>query len=232
MNLSCKACGRQIPAHDINIDRLIAKCEGCNTVFSFADDVDGARRRSPSGARPGADAARLCGRRHGHGLRIVRRWWSPVYLFLAFFCVFWCGFLFFWYGMAFAGDAPLIFFLFPLLHVAVGVGLSYFTLAGFLNRTVIEVDGQSLSVRHTPLPWTGNRKYSSPDIKQLYVQERRKSGENNVRYSYDLLAVDRFGDQLKVLKGLTEPHQALYLEQVIQKRLGIEDYEIPGQFKG
>ena len=44
-----------------------------------------------------------------------------------------------WYGIAFAADTPLIAKLFPLLHVAMGIGLTYFTLAGLVNRTTVEV---------------------------------------------------------------------------------------------
>src|SRR5690606_5247899 len=78
----------------------------------------------------------------GGGLVFTRRWFQPVFLFLAFFCLMWDGFLVVWYGIAFAtlGTAKgpgLMMFVFPLIHVAVGVGLTYYTICGFFNRTEV-----------------------------------------------------------------------------------------------
>lgn len=59
------------------------------------------------------------------------RWFQWTFVFLVFFCIAWDGFLLFWYGAAlgigFLGDDAepvLIMMLFPLLHVAVGTGLT------------------------------------------------------------------------------------------------------------
>ena len=51
---------------------------------------------------------------------------------------------------------PLIAFLLPIAHVAVGVGLTYYTLTRLMNRTRIEVSRDELTIRHGPLPWRGN----------------------------------------------------------------------------
>ena len=233
MKLSCKQCGREIAAKNINMERLIAKCDACNAVFGFADDVPGAS--APAKARPKRAKVPLPPgfqvEDTGVGFRIIHRWWRPMFIFLAFFTVFWCGFLLFWYAIAASAEAPIFFFLFPLIHVAVGVGLAYFTLAGFINRTVIDVTGQELAVNHIPLPWFGARSHPVDELKQLYVVERTNSGKHGVRYSYDLCAVSRYGDQLKVLSGLQAVDQALYLEQTIEERLGIEDEAVPGEVR-
>lgn len=33
MKLSSPECGAEIPADNINLDRMVAKCRECNTVF-------------------------------------------------------------------------------------------------------------------------------------------------------------------------------------------------------
>jgi hypothetical protein len=69
----------------------------------------------------------------GRVLKIRRRWFSLKYVPLAFFCVAWDAFLVFWYAMALGEKgAPWIMVVFPIAHVAVGLGLTYSTLAGFL----------------------------------------------------------------------------------------------------
>ena len=40
MRVSCKSCGAAIPAANLNLDRMVAKCGACHAVFAFA--VDGA----------------------------------------------------------------------------------------------------------------------------------------------------------------------------------------------
>ncbi|MGB1111229.1 MAG: hypothetical protein ACPG4N_12785, partial [Gammaproteobacteria bacterium] len=56
-------------------------------------------------------------------LQIRRRWYHPLYWFLAVFALFWNLFLVGFYSNM-GGDAPLMAKLFPLLHVGVGIGIS------------------------------------------------------------------------------------------------------------
>jgi len=90
--------------------------------------------------------------KQGDRLELSWRWFSWKYLPLVFFCVAWDSFLCFWYSMAFSTSAPWIMIVFPIAHVAVGVGLTYYTLAGFLNRSQVILDRTSFSVTHGPLP--------------------------------------------------------------------------------
>ena len=232
MQINCKQCGHEIPAADVNIDALIAKCSVCNAVFGFADDVD--KGEASRGRRPRRAKVPLPPRfsvnETGRGLQIVHRWWRPMFIFLAFFCVMWFGFLAAWYAMAMATESPVFFLLFPLIHVAIGIGLGYFTLAGFVNRTVIDVNGQALRIRHGPLPWFGNRTIPSDSLDQLYVIRRAHSARqtHGTQFSYDVRAVNKRGEQLKVLEHLAEPEQALYIEQAVEDRLGIENLPVPG----
>ena len=69
--------------------------------------------------------------------------------------------------MAFQVDAPWIMKVFPIAHVAVGVGLTYYTVAGFVNSTVLRVSEGQLAVRQGPFPWPGNRTLHTSDLDQL-----------------------------------------------------------------
>ena len=233
MQLSCKSCGKPIAAEDVNLDRAIAKCAGCNAVFSFAGDlaVGGGPSRDETVPVPMPVGIKVDA--WGSELTIVRRWFSQVFLMLIFFCVVWDGFLVFWYFLiSSTGDSgafKLVFMLFPMLHVAVGVGLTYYTICGLVNRTVIRVSGGELTVRHGPLPWPGNHNVFADDLKQLYCTEHIHRRNNSTSTSYRVNALLAGGKKLKLLSGLTEADQALFIEQRLEEHLRIVDRRVTGE---
>jgi DNA-directed RNA polymerase subunit RPC12/RpoP len=120
--------------------------------------------------------------RDAESARIIQRWFSPKYVPMAFFCVAWDAFLIFWYSMVLGGGAPWIFAVFPIVHLAVGIGITYSTLAGFLNRTVVELTREDLSVWYQPLPWLGEKTIPTAEIQQLFCKETRKDGKSGPTY--------------------------------------------------
>jgi hypothetical protein len=158
------------------------------------------------------------------------RWFNFQYLFLLGFCVVWDGFLVGWYSMAFHaqwGWAALIPVLFPIMHVAVGVGLTYGALAGLFNSTEVRVDGGMVTVRHGPVPWKGAR-LEVAKIEQLYVRDRgakQRSSPTDMRY--DLCALVE-GTAVKVMR-LDTLEQGRFLEQAIERRLGIVPRRVAGE---
>lgn len=176
------------------------------------------------------------------GLRFTYRWFGLKFVFFALFCVVWDGFLLAWYASAITGlDGPaggggierfqLTMLLFPLLHVAVGVGLTYYTLCGFLNRTTVNVARDQISVRHGPLPWFGNRNVPAMQVAQVYREEIVRQGKNGPHTSYQLSAALKDNRKLKLLSGLDAPDLALYLEQEIERHLGIRDQAVSGEMR-
>jgi hypothetical protein len=168
----------------------------------------------------------------GVRLRIVRRWFAPVHLVLALFTLFWFGFLAFWYGIASALHAPVFFFLFPLIHVAVGLGLAWASLAFLLNRTVVEVDRTDrVTVRSGPVPWRRAVEVPSGDIAQVYSTAKRyrhRDGPDTFLYAVEVLTRD--GRRLPLVRGMIpEADQALFLEQAIERRLSIPDRPVAGE---
>jgi hypothetical protein len=230
MIIKCQHCGKSIAAENINIQSAIAKCGGCGAVFGFADKVPGsasagAMKRTvemPRGYKlenAGAD------------LVITRRWLSWKYLALLGFCVFWDGFLIVWYFIAFTKGGPLVMKLFPVIHVGVGVFLTYTTLAGFLNSTKITVNTAEIGVSHYPLPWPGNRVVQRTEIEQLFCEEKLNRSRNGASYAYNLSAVLAGGRRLKLVAGLDTPENALFLEQKIEGFLGIADRPVAGEMR-
>nr|AWJ66314.1 hypothetical protein [uncultured bacterium] len=159
-------------------------------------------------------------------------WYSPMAYFLMFFSFIWCAFLVFWYSLVIAGGAPWIFVLFPLIHVAAGIGMVYYTLCLFLNKTYIDLDANYLSVEHKPIPWwRGNKALASKDIEQLYVKEKISQSKNGTNYTYQLRAkmVDQSDQEILSLPGI-ESHQAQEIEQQMERFLRINDRPVKGEY--
>jgi hypothetical protein len=132
-------------------------------------------------------------------------------------------------------DAPFFVMLlplvFPLVHVAVGVGLLYFSLCGLFNKTVIEVNVGELSVRHTPLPWKGNVRVSVTDIQQLYCIEKISYSKGSSSTTYGVNLVLKTNKTIPLIKGVPDKEQVLSIENLIEKRIGITDEPVAGEMQ-
>lgn len=169
--------------------------------------------------------------RDERGLVLTYRWFTPVHVFLLLFCVFWDGFLVFWYSAALSRQAgladPMIWF--PLLHVAVGVGLTYSTVAGLLNRTSVTVGSGEITIRQGPVPWPGNRTVNGAEIRQLFREETISTSRRSRSSRYHVCAVTSEKRKLRLLGNVPGADVALYLEQAIERALGLEDQRVAGE---
>ena len=168
----------------------------------------------------------------GSTLNMEYKWLKPQAYFFAFFCLFWDGFLVVWYSIAFATDGPLMMILFPLIHVAVGAGLTYYTICLFVNKSYIEVDNSRLSIRHAPLPWwRGTVDLHPRDLEQLYVKEKINKGENGTTKQYSVRAKLKDGSDKSIIGFIgMEAHEAQQVEKKIESFLRIPDYYVEGEY--
>lgn len=123
-------------------------------------------------------------------------------------------------------------------------GLYYLAAAKALNKHRIRVDSAHLQVAQGPLPWRGGRKLAASDIEQLYATEHtvriqdqnsdneQQSNTTRVRKHYGLSANSRKDGRVTILKGLHDPNQALWLEQELERLLGIADKHVTGSYTG
>lgn len=129
----------------------------------------------------------------------------------------------------------------PLLLI-LSAGLLYYAAVRVFNKHRIRVDAGRLQVTQGPLPWPGVRKLDSKDVKQLFAIEREtriESGnqnnsgnrKNRVRKYYRLSANTHTNGRVTILNGLNDPLQALWLEQEIERVLGIRDEQVSGEYR-
>ena len=248
MKVYCPDCGAQIPAEDLDLQTLLARCRKCDSVFSFADAARAEMGRAAlrvAGPEAAAEVPRPPRIRveEGPATWVARwRWFSPVVLFMVLFCIAWDGFLVFWYSMAFATHGPWLMVVFPVLHVAVGISLTYGSLATLLNSTTIRVSRGELEVHSGPLPWIGNRTLPAVRVKQVFSRVAythnyngatwnnatwNGAAWNNGKPSLALFAVLEDGNTIRLAGGLNASSEAAFLQQQLERRLNLRPTPLP-----
>jgi len=225
--LQCPSCSSPLQLQGMDPDSGHIKCSYCGAlmVLPGTGPRPAAFRERPPLPLPPRMELRLT----PHGVQISRRWFSVAVLFLIPFCLIWDGFLVVWYAMAFKGGAPVLFMVVPLIHVSIGLGLSYWTLASLINKTFISIERGELVITHSPLPWFGYRRIPGIMIDQIYAKCHVTHGKNGPRTDYQLWHVNSTGRHEKLHANNLTSDQALYLEQQIELALRIKDRGIPGE---
>lgn len=233
MQIYCRQCGAAIKAENIHLETMMAKCNQCDAVFSFADMYEGV---SGKGKAEQGDVLQdipmpsgVTMYDNGSALSIERKWFSPLVFFIAFFAVIWNGMIYAIFVPAFGrvGGIPTLFL---LPFILVGLGLILYVVATFVNTTYIEVDSQTLNISHKPIPFPA-RTVDVANIVQLYTKRRIHRGKNGTTTSYGLYVITADGKNQRLIGSLSDPKQALYMEQEIERFLGIENREVRGEMR-
>ena len=227
MKILCPSCHVPVAADDVNLATGLAKCRTCNNVFRL-DEIP--ELAAPAARpRPRVERPRSVMTTDANGeLTLQYRWFSWKYVLMTVFCVFWDGFLVFWYAVAFSTRNPLLI-LFPIIHVAAGIFITYVTIAGYVNTTTVRIDGSRLRVRHHPLPFGRSVDLGIVEVRQLFCEEKISRGRNGWSYSYNLNALMHDGTRRKLVANLDTPELPLYLEQNAEAWLRIRDEPVAGE---
>ncbi len=162
-------------------------------------------------------------------LYIKYKWSRAAGLALGFFAAFWNGFLLFWYGGALLAGAPLLFFLFPILHLIAGVFIGHQALSMLFNHTHITVSQGQLSIEHRPIPaFKGNKYYPTAEIDQFYITQ--KTGNKGSKY-YEFRCKMIDGEDIKLIgnNGMSV-EKMKELEEKLEHYIGIVDHPVKGEY--
>lgn len=242
ITLTCPSCGAKV---SVTEDTGRFSCDYCGNEHILkmsVETVPAPERQAASKPRlrpqlPTPSAVRI--EKDGESARLVQRWFSGKYLAMLIFVIPWDAFLCFWYSMAFGangmgggmqGGLPWIFFIFPIGHLAIGIGMTYSVLTGFFNRTVIELSREELSVWFEPLPWLGEKTIKTSNILQFYCKEKMTHGKRgSTRSQYELHVVTKDNRQVKLLGGIDAPDVALFFETQLETWMRISDQRVVGE---
>jgi len=168
---------------------------------------------------------------HDRDAMIIRHtWFSIKAILLIPFALFWNGFMVVWMYKALS-DGIWVMAAFGSIHALVGIGLIYFCIACFLNKTDVSIDPNYLTVRHYPVPWMGNQKIRVHEIKQLYTKEHITRNKNSTSVSYRVYAILNNLKEKKLISNLDTLSQGKYIEREIEAVLGLEDIQVAGEVR-
>ncbi|MEM6334806.1 MAG: hypothetical protein AAF823_15840 [Planctomycetota bacterium] len=239
--LTCRSCGANIHADDVNTAAGIAKCRHCGAVFMFGNAVGAGpvagQANAPAQPRVREEIEKPSGfeiEEDAYRFRITQRWFSWAVIVLVVFAVGWNVGI--WFGIStvagdLSGSSPVgwLMLLFFVPFVLIGVAFAYGVVTMFVNSTTIDVNDRELAVRHGPLPVPGNKTLPSLDIQQLYCKQRVHHGKNGTSVTYALHVKLKGGRDEKVLSNLRQQSHALYVEQQVERVLGLKDEAVAGE---
>jgi hypothetical protein len=161
----------------------------------------------------------------GRARRVLTRRWFDRYALLALFvCVAWNSTLLVWYAFAVGptdGAASLVMFLCPLLHVAVGLLVTYNAAAALVNRTIIVLEGRTARVRHTPLSFSGTRELALEGLRRVYVTQHAVGRRSSQVFWSVFLECERDG-AVPFLPDLNSEAQALCIAAHVAEHAGVD----------
>ena len=196
MRLHCPSCKAAIPGPDLDLVKQVGICRSCGEIVPFP---------TASGETPLAalGASLLTSSLHKpyklrwettrddeSGLEATLYPDRASSLGLLLFAGFWDAFLVFWYCIAFSTNSPWIMKVFPIIHVAVGIGITYSAIAGLVNRTVFRINKEQVSVRTTPLAFRQSA-ISEPltNVEAFESRERDRATKTGSVKVYDTVAL-------------------------------------------
>lgn len=88
-----------------------------------------------------------------------------------------------------------------------------------------------LTVRQGPLPWLGNREIPTDSLEHLYCDEHISRSRKGTTVTYSVRARGKDGCMVKLVTGLPERDPAMYIEQEVERHVGIADRRVAGQVR-
>lgn len=213
MRITCPTCGEAIDESAIEAAQAWATCHACHGVVEIRNrpEVNRARRqrRLPDG---------FTLHRTPHELVLVRRDGGCVTLML-FIAVL----IFAVPAAALLSQRPTYVHLVVAgLCALIAMAFLYSPIAAAMNRTTIRVTYDTLTLRHHPLPWPGNRTISAADIQSLNITATTPNSRDPSQPHHRLLLITADGRPVPLGPARAdEGDEARFLKREIASFLGL-----------
>jgi hypothetical protein len=227
IQIVCESCGEPVAAADINMQLGMAKCVPCDSLFSIAMQVALAERPLPIVGVPRSIRVD----NFGTELRLSRRWFNSGAFGLLIFTLFLSGFVGAFVGMLIQGfvrgaPPPLLSLILIAPFLVITLSLAYITLAMFLNKTVVVATSSSLTTSHGPLMLRRSVSVDVADVEQVFV---KRSVPNNSEATYEVWARMADDEDHELIADIPDFKAARYIEQEIERFLGLPDLPVVGE---
>lgn len=153
---------------------------------------------------------------------ILRRKWRGAEVFpLTCFTIFWTGFMVMWNTIAIVTGAWAMA-IFGIIHDAVAVYLIRCVLVSILNSTFVTIEGGKLDVTHRPFRSGMDVSLACVNIREIVCKRNvHTSSKGHISTTFTVLHRDDNNAEHVIVEGLPYQEEALFIEQEIEKELGI-----------
>ncbi len=243
-NNTCPNCGKELDTTTINRRADVMSCAYCGGVVDLGREratvdaldstpifVDGPPPARPIYIKPSSVQIKQDGSR-----QIISWRWLNKHSMLKFVHAIFYLFgplLLFLLLLIFGGFADWIAYLLApitfIYQVVARASQLYETIACLVNKTTIELDEETLRVRHSPLHWHHEVTVKRGAIRQFHASKRLVTGffEKKKTIRNELNASLRSGRSITVLSGPESSHHILFLEQELERYLDLDDIPAP-----
>lgn len=119
------------------------------------------------------------------------------------------------------------------LAAAVFLLVAGYAAAGYLvNRVRVRAKGRALDVEVGPLPWPGSLRVPRGEVRQLFAEARPIPNRDGTLRACSFVLSAVVGPEsrrVELVTGLESKQQALWLEQVLERALGIHPARVGGE---
>jgi len=217
--VTCPSCSEEVTAEHINLQNSVAKCGSCHVVFSIEEELASVKTKEK------AEIKQEFFRPEGINLFYYK---DEMEISLDGYVNQWdiAGFMLF---LSALGIGLMVYFeknisvLIPLISM---LGTLFFTfrLMNYKkNKIFIDVNDQSLTVKHRPNNLVKDLTFPAEDIDQIYIKPSSTQGGYFEIHAIINGPKGQYHQKLLVVNTLTK---SKYLEQEIEKYLGIEDRKV------
>ena len=219
--LRCASCHAVIGPASIDLKCELAACASCGRLTDLrrapaaptpaATEPGTARARAPVQLPVGMSMTTLPDR-----LIVRRRWLRQKHWFLL--CIVESGVAYVAY--LWTTLPPSVWLILGTLFV---LSWNYNLAAMFVNSTVISAAGDGVSVKHGPLPtvFARNTAAEKSQLEQLYA--------TTFGSAFAVEAKLKSGPPLRLVAPLITAEQALFVEQTLERALGLVDFAVEGE---
>ena len=219
--ITCPSCQKDLPADHLNINDKIAKCGECHVVFPFHEtvaqfDINKKKFKQELIQPEGIDISYF---RNEMDISIQQ---SGGWGWVLFFVVFLAAIMTF---VFFKGKAS---FWFP----AITWLLTLYPLVNLVNQSkhkiFVNIDDYYVTIKWRPKNFMKDRSYNVQEIDQLYVHQVPDTGLYNL---FMIVNTPEGQKHVKVIPMVGSLSKARYIEQEIERHLGITDRVVLEEYK-
>jgi len=227
--IHCPDCSTIVPMNNLNIQTNIAKCNSCNGIFSIRELVNhiaDAKHITQEVLKP--EGIEIFTFKDELDISVAQRWQQVEGLIAMLFpfIVFSVAIL---VSVFVLPEHMRIVGVLALLTVSFASYISYF-LARKKHKTNIHVNKQYLHIEQRPKKFVKDKIYKVEDIDQIYIKAGPHMSGTKGGSVHMIVNTPEGQKHVLLLGTMNSLSKAKYVEQEIEKHLGITNKRVPDEY--